>query len=408
MKGSFYKRGDTWSYMLDIGIDPATGKRKQKSKGGFKTKKEAQAAAADLLSELNKGEYIEQKKMTFEELSNDWLLTYSKLGKPKKEGTIRVRKKERALLLIYFKMKNAMDITSNEYQNALINLKEGQKDKDGHVLKKGLADNTLSGVHSTAVMIFKHGVIIGAVKKNPTINAYVPKEEKTVRDLEERTDIPEYLEKEELILFLETVEEFGLENDYETFSTLAYTGIRVGELCALKNTDLNFEDNKITISKTLYNPDQNYKKYSIVTPKTASSFREIDVDPEIMSMLKDLITLQKIEKNKRSNSYHDEGFIFARVGAFAGYPQIPKKIGLRMERIIKLAGLNENLTPHSLRHTHASLLAEAGVSLEQIMHRLGHANDEITRRIYTHITKPKRKEAAQKFSELMRASKKSD
>ncbi|KJD43828.1 integrase [Paenibacillus terrae] len=83
-------------------------------------------------------------------------------------------------------------------------------------------------------------------------------------------------------------------------------------------------------------------------------------------------------------------------------------VELRMKRLLKLAGLNPDLTPHSLRHTHTSLLAEAEATLEQIMQRLGHANDEITRRIYLHITKPKRKEAAQKFSELMRASKKSD
>lgn len=43
-----------------------------------------------------------------------------------------------------------------------------------------------------------------------------------------------------------------------------------------------------------------------------------------------------------------------------------------MRRLLKLAGLNTELTPHSLRHTHTSLLAEGGVSLEQIMERLGH------------------------------------
>ncbi|WP_260989897.1 site-specific integrase [Paenibacillus xylanexedens] len=408
MKGSFYKRGSTWSYMIDIGIDPLSGKRKQKSKGGFKTKKEAQLAAAELISEMNKGQYVAENKMTFEELANDWLINYKRLGKPKKEGTIRIRNVEKNLLLPFFKMKKAMDITHNDYQDSLITLMEGQFDSEGNTIKKGLADNTMSGVHATASMIFKHGVKIGAVKKDPTIDAKVPKKAKTVKDLEDNTDLPEYLERDELLLFLETVKEYGLENDYETFNTLAYTGIRVGELCALKETDVNFEENKIRITKTLYNPENNYKKYSLVTPKTVSSFREIDVDEEVMDMIKNLIKLHKIEKEKRSNSYHDEGFVFARVGAFAGYPEIPKKVGLRMARLIKLANLNTNLTPHSLRHTHASLLAEAGATLEQIMHRLGHANDEITRRIYLHITKPKRKEAAQKFSELMKASKKMD
>lgn len=77
-------------------------------------------------------------------------------------------------------------------------------------------------------------------------------------------------------------------------------------------------------------------------------------------------------------------------------------VELRMKRLLKLAELNLELSPHSLRHTHTSLLAEAGASLEQIMDRLGHADDEITRMIYLHITKPKKKEASQMFAELMR------
>ncbi|OAB48441.1 integrase [Paenibacillus antarcticus] len=60
------------------------------------------------------------------------------------------------------------------------------------------------------------------------------------------------------------------------------------------------------------------------------------------------------------------------------------------------------LTPHLLRHTHTSLLAEAEVSLEQMMDRLGHGDDEVTKLIYLHITKTKKKEASQKFGELMR------
>lgn len=72
-----------------------------------------------------------------------------------------------------------------------------------------------------------------------------------------------------------------------------------------------------------------------------------------------------------------------------------------MKRLLKKAGLNEKLTPHSLRHTHTILLAEAGVGLEEIMDRLGHADNDTTRKIYLHVTKDKKKEAAQKFIELM-------
>ncbi|GGJ76505.1 hypothetical protein GCM10007111_42640 [Virgibacillus kapii] len=73
-----------------------------------------------------------------------------------------------------------------------------------------------------------------------------------------------------------------------------------------------------------------------------------------------------------------------------------------MSRIFKIAKLNLNLTPHSLRHTHTSLLSEAGVSIERIMERLGHSNDEITKQIYLHITDAVRKRDSEMFGNLMK------
>lgn len=76
-----------------------------------------------------------------------------------------------------------------------------------------------------------------------------------------------------------------------------------------------------------------------------------------------------------------------------------------MRRLLKMAELNPELTPHSLRHTHTSLLAEAGVSLPQIMERLGHKDEDTTKNVYLHVTKEMKKEmkkeASQKFKELM-------
>lgn len=72
-----------------------------------------------------------------------------------------------------------------------------------------------------------------------------------------------------------------------------------------------------------------------------------------------------------------------------------------MRSLLKIAELNTNLTPHSLRHTHTSLLAEAGVSLPQIMERLGHKDEDTTKNVYLHVTKEMKKEASQKFKELM-------
>lgn len=83
MKGSFKKRGDTWRFTVDLGKDPITGKRRQKTHSGFKTKKEAQAACAELISEVEKGVYFESKNITVKEVTlsyfNNLLPNYIKV-----------------------------------------------------------------------------------------------------------------------------------------------------------------------------------------------------------------------------------------------------------------------------------------------------------------------------------------
>lgn len=117
--------------------------------------------------------------------------------------------------------------------------------------------------------------------------------------------------------------------------------------------------------------------------------------------LEGLRSAQNIIRIRYRDIYHDKDFVFAKLYKTRGYPEYIKTLENRMCRLLKLAGLNESLTPHSLRHTHVSLLAEAGVELHDIMDRLGHKDDDTTRNVYMHVTKVKKKEAAQKFSELM-------
>ena len=108
------------------------------------------------------------------------------------------------------------------------------------------------------------------------------------------------------------------------------------------------------------------------------------------------------EVRRLSENYHDQDFVFAKTENNKGYPELIKMVHNRMRRLLRLSGLNETLSPHSLRHTHVSLLAEAGVDIFQIIQRLGHSSDEQIRTVYLHVTKTMKQEASQKFSELMR------
>ncbi len=112
MKGHFYRQGCTckkkncscgskWAFVIDIGIDPVTGKRKQKTKSGFTIKKEAVVAPAALIHELEQGIYIEESCQTFADFAKEWLPICSK-AKDVKPGTIRVHLHEIGKLLPYF------------------------------------------------------------------------------------------------------------------------------------------------------------------------------------------------------------------------------------------------------------------------------------------------------------------
>jgi integrase len=400
MQGYFRKRGckcdgkrctcdATWSFSLDLGRDPRTGKRKQKTVSGFKTKKEAQLAAAAIQQELSQGTFIAEKDISFKEFVSEWIKLYQTSVKV---STVRVRHHESGKLMEYFEGYQVKQVSKKMYQDVLADLYE-----------KGYALNTIAGIHSTGKMIFSKAIELEVIKNDPTQYAKLPRPQKTVEEIENEEQVIKYLEKEELARFLQTAKEQGLERDYAIFTTLAYSGLRVGELCAMKWRDLSFTEHTVSITKTYYNPKNRATDYQLLTPKTSTSRRSIELEPSVFKELEKLKAKQNELKMLNRDVYYDNDFVFAKTAKNMGYPEFIKTIQNRMRRLLKLADLNEGLTPHSLRHTHTSLLAEAGVGIHEIMERLGHQDDEITKRVYLHVTKTMKKEASHKFGELMRS-----
>ncbi len=389
------KQGERYMFKIYTGIDPATGKKKHTTRRGFKTLGEARIAARHMENEIEAGNNLKEVSITFENFSDIWLDIY-KEERGVKPGTLRIRRHEINNLLPYFKNIKMADITQQQYQSAL-----GK-------LNQKFAKSTLDGIHRTGRMIFRKALEKEVIRKDPTEFSYIPKNVQTVEELEKFYELPKYMEKEELALFLKTAKQQGLEMDFEIFITLAYTGIRIGELCPLKETDIiknNDGSHSLSITKTYYNPTNNIKSYQLVPPKTLSSRRIIDIDNLVVNSLNSIIERNKEIKKIVGSEYYDKGFIFVNNGTYPGYPVYVKIIQQRMARLLKLAKLNESLktlTPHSLRHTHTSLLAEAGVSLERIMERLGHSDDDITKKVYLHTTETVRKRDAEKFGNLMR------
>lgn len=102
----------------------------------------------------------------------------------------------------------------------------------------------------------------------------------------------------------------------------------------------------------------------------------------------------KLQVQKHIEDYHDGRFVFCRPN---GYPYASRFIYDRIIRIINKAGLTKVEGPHILRHTHITMLTEAGVDLRTIMDRVGHDDSKTTIEIYTHVTDRMKEDAATKL-----------
>src|SRR5215203_3229412 len=72
-RGSVKRRGSSWTIVLDVGPDPATGKRRQKAKGGFRTRKAAEAGLRELTASVDSGRYVERSTTSVGDYLDEWL-----------------------------------------------------------------------------------------------------------------------------------------------------------------------------------------------------------------------------------------------------------------------------------------------------------------------------------------------
>ncbi|MEK4150035.1 site-specific integrase [Robertmurraya sp. FSL W8-0741] len=401
------KQGYKWRCVKDGPPDPVTGERKQISRRAD-TKKEAEAKVDDALRKLSEHGIDEKKirNIPFETVAWEWLDTYKRTKV--KTSTVRVREKEIKIILKYYAKVNIDKVTSRMHQKMLNDLNDtgyAVKGKNGDIIYKPYTKTTIEGVHTTAGMIFKYAIRQKMRNDNPCVGAVIPEKKLTVEDIENNSITDKYLEHEELTEFLNAVKEHGMEFDLERFYLLAFSGMRSGELCALKWSDINFETNEIRVTKTIYNPDNNMQNYELTPPKTKGSIRTFDMDEDIMKLLKaHKVKQNKIKLQKRNDpNYHDGNFVFCREN---GYPFIQKTLIIRMNRILKKTSITKRATPHIFRHTHISMLAEAEVDLATVMKRVGHDDEKTTLKIYTHVTEKMKKNANEKiknyFSDVLK------
>lgn len=187
--------------------------------------------------------------------------------------------------------------------------------------------------------------------------------------------VDKFLEREECERLVDAMT--GKWKDLTAF--LILTGLRIGEALALNEEDVDLKNREISVTKTL-NPNDG----TITTPKTAASARTIYMQDDLMALSRAVLASNA---KKRKNLYmYTSPLFFALTGAHAPYDAYRKYLREVSERV-----LGRKITPHVLRHTHASLLAEQGVPYDVISRRLGHDGSRITKEIYIHVTE-RRKE----------------
>ena len=318
-----------------------TGKTKQTSKRGFKTKREALAWEREETSknetrlDMTFGSFIEiyttDLKRRVKE--NTWLT---------KEHVIQSK------ILPYFKDRKICDIQPKDilaWQNDMLNLKK----EDG----KPLSSDYLKTIHNQLSAIFNHACRFYGLPSNPA--AKVGNMGKATRK-----EILFWTQNEYRRFSEQTMDKPQF---FYAFEILYWCGIREGELLALTPADFDFERQILSITKSY----QRINGRDVITdPKTPKSVRKIKMPDflveEIQDYLKLLYNIQPTDRifEISKGSLHSE-----------------------MTRASKAAGV-KRIRIHGLRHSHISLLIEMGFSAVAIADRVGHESTEITFR-YAHL-----------------------
>ena len=372
------KNGETrYLFQTYLGIDSLTGKERRTTRRGFKTMKEAKQAERNLLLDVEENGLPSNQSdgfqdPTFEELAQLWLENYKTTVKT--STFENVRSKVEKMTEEHFEGLKLKKITVAYCQRVVIKLSKSYV----------LYNHYLSVINR----IFKYAVLMDILDSNPFDKVIKPKSRQTQRK-------GNFLTKEELKEFLKLAQTATLSYFFPLVHLMAYTGLRQGEALALKWSDIDFENKKITVDKTAVRIKE---KQSLQTPKTKNSKRVISIDPTTLSILKNW-KKDQIKIYFKNGKYFegDENFIFTNqrgewvhIHNFIRY----------FKRFIADHKLKP-ITPHGLRHTHASLLFSAGVEPKNISDRLGHSTVQITLDLYTHITEEQRADTVEKLLEYM-------
>lgn len=200
---------------------------------------------------------------------------------------------------------------------------------------------------------------------------------------------------DQLTYFLHEMKKTARPETRMLFCLLAYTGIRKGEALALTWNDID-------LKKGLVNIDKTRDEYGTRKPKTTSSVRKVTFGNDLRKEILKYKQHMWLAYNAHCRAFSNHDLLIQ-----SSTGKLPDSTGLnrRLQRMLTRVGMDDlvgKFTMHSFRHTHATLLIDAGMPVKTVSKRLGHSNVETTFKYYVHDLPGRQEEAATKFDEIMK------
>lgn len=373
MRGHVRKRGNTWAVVYDEGYAPDENgklKRVQRWKGGFATRREAQAFLTDILSRLGDGSYAAPTKTTLAEfLREEWL--------PAVEGTLRPLSFTQYASVVRLRIvprlgHGRLQALTGGHLNALYRELE----------QAGLSVSTRRLTHAVLHRALRDAVRWGRLVRNPADMADPP--------AAARSRAQAWTAKE-LGRFLEHVADDRL---FALWRLAATTGMRRGELAGLTWRCLDLDGARLAVEQQLIPAPGGV---SFGPPKSARSRRTIALDAETVDVLREHREAQVLERAFADAAYADQDLVFADE---LGGPIHPQRLTEWFGKARKATGIPSG-TLHVLRHTAATLALTNGIPVHIVAARLGDDPNTVLG-TYAHLLPQSDEQAAEQVAGLLR------
>ncbi len=360
MTGHIRRRGErSWELKFDIDADPLTGKRRTRHHSFKGTKREAEAELVRLKAIANRGDYVDASKVTLGDFLGRWEVWAAT------QVSAKTLERYRDLLRHHVRphLGKAPIQKLRTIDFATLYGKLQSPKPDG----AGLAPRTVGHVHRLLHRIFGHAVKWSVIGRNPVSAADPPR----VRGVEIQILAPEEIKQVLAALLGRRI--------YSVAVIALATGMRRGEIVALRWGDVDLDGGKIKVERSL---EETKAGLAFKEPKTKAGRRLVAIPVSIVAELRQHWRAQQEERLALGlGKAGAEDPVFPRPD---GSLWPPDRLSSTWAKTVVVLALPK-VTFHALRHTHVSQLIAAGLDVVSVSRRVGHSNPTVTLSLYAHL-----------------------